>query len=226
MTDDSDDWEEFDESDVEERFRKERERELSPAGIAEQNNGLLRQYRHFRRAADAVAQAWWAHGQVAAVALIGSLARPPWKEVPRFSTYRREGIELWHECRDVDLALWLTELVDLNGLRKAKDKALRQLYQDERIGVASHQVDAFIFEPGTDRYLGRLCDFNQCPKGKRDCEVPGCGDVAFLKQYRGFRLRRDSLAEDRVLRLFDRGTGAVARAADLPLPDEDRAEDG
>ena len=35
----------------------------------------------------------------------------------------------------------------------------------------------FILKPGTDRYLGRLCDFNACPKGKAECRVPGCRDV-------------------------------------------------
>ena len=41
----------------------------------------------------------------------------------------------------------------------------------------------------TDRYLGRLCDFNACPKGKAECRVPGYGDVALLRQHEGFRWR-------------------------------------
>ena len=32
-------------------------------------------------------------------------ARPLWKEVPRFPTYRRAGIALWHECADLDIAI-------------------------------------------------------------------------------------------------------------------------
>jgi hypothetical protein len=47
------------------------------------------------------------------------------------------------------------------------------------ISVVDHQMDVFLFEPGTDRYLGRLCSFNQRPKEKRDCLVPGCGAVPF-----------------------------------------------
>lgn len=42
----------WDEIDIEERERQEEEHALSPAGIAEQNDGLLRRYREFRRAAD------------------------------------------------------------------------------------------------------------------------------------------------------------------------------
>ena len=43
--------------------------------------------------------------EVHAVAVIGLVAKALWKEVPRFSDFRREGIEVWHECRDLDLAL-------------------------------------------------------------------------------------------------------------------------
>lgn len=214
----------WDELDFEDRQAQEDERALSPAGIAEQNNGLLHQYRRFHRAADAVVAAWQERQEVAAVALIGSLAAAPWKEFPRFSPYRRERIALWHECKDVDLAVWLTDLGDLNGLRKAKDRALRQLLEETGIGVASHQLDAFILDPGTNRYLGRLCRFNCCPKGKRECLVPGCGAAKFLQQHEEFQWRPESLAEDRIVRLLDRASGRLARAADLPLPEDEHAD--
>ncbi len=81
MGDAEDDW---DETDLEAWESREVAQALSPAGIAEQNKLLLRQYRHFRRAADAVTTAWEERPEVAAVALIGSLATAPWKEVPPF----------------------------------------------------------------------------------------------------------------------------------------------
>lgn len=213
------DEENWDEIDFAEWERQEDERAVSPAGIAEQNDGMLRRYREFRRAADAVTAAWRDREEVAAVALIGSLAVAPWKEVPRFSPYRRAQIELWHECKDVDLAVWLTHLRDLNGLRRAKAQALRDL-AGETGGVADHQVDVFILEPGTDRYLGRLCQFNQCPKGKLECIVAGCGATTFLRQHEDFRWRPETLAGDRTVQLFDRATGRMRYAADLPLPIE------
>ena len=153
---------------------------LSERGIEQQNEMLLRRYREFRRGADAVAAAWRAHPEVIAVSLIGSVARDPWKEVPRFGPYRRARVALWHECKDVDLALWLEHLDSLDGLRRAKARALRTLWDEASIGIASHQVDVFILEPGTDRYLGRLRDFNTCPKGKAECRVRGLrrGDAA------------------------------------------------
>lgn len=216
------DW---DEADFEDWRLREGEHALSPAGIAEQNDGLLRRYREFRQAADAVAAAWRERSEVVAVALLGSLAVAPWKEVPRFAPYRRARIALWHECKDVDLAVWLAHLRDLDGVRRAKDRALRELQATSGIGVASHQVDAFILEPGTDRYLGRLCRFNRCPKGKRECLVPDCGAIRFLQQHQDFQWRPESLAADRVLHLFDRPTARVARAAELPLPPSDEEAD-
>lgn len=218
MSEFEDDW---DEIDLEEWERREEEHALSPDDIAEQNDGLLRRYREFRHAADAVVAAWRERREVAAVALIGSLAAAPWKEVPRFSPYRRARVALWHECKDVDLAVRLTDLGDLGGLRRAKDRALRALYEETGSGVASHHVDVFVLEPGTDRYLGRLCQFNRCPKGKSECMVPGCGARKFLRQHEGFQWRPESLAGERIVRLFDRATGQLYRAADLPLPEDE-----
>ena len=155
------------------------------------------------------------------MALLGSLAVAPWKEVPRFAPYRRARIALWHECKNLDLAVWLAHLRDLDGVRRAKDRALCGLQAVSGISVASHQVDAFVLEPGTDRYMGRLCRFNRCPKGKRECLVPGCGATSFLQQHEYFRWRPKSLATDRVLHLFDRTTSRLARTAELPLPASD-----
>jgi hypothetical protein len=164
------DW---DEAEFEDWRRREDEQAFSPAGIAEQNDGLLRRYREFGRAVDAVAAAWREHPEVVAVALLGSLVMTPWKEVPRFAPYRRARIALWHECKDLDLAVWLAHLGDLDGLRRAKDRALRELQATSGIGVASHQVDAFVLEPGTGRYLGRLCRCNRCPQGQDRVSRPG-----------------------------------------------------
>ena len=200
---------------------REEDHPLSERGIEQRNHALLRRYRELRHGADAVTAAWRVHPEVIAVSLIGSVARAPWKEVPRFAPYRRARVALWHECKDVDLALWLEHLDSLDGLRRAKARALRTLWDEASIGIASHQVDVFILEPVTGRYRGRLCDFNACPKGKIECRVPGCGDVALLRQHEGFRWRSESLAEGRAVRLFERATGLHRRAAELPLLEAD-----
>ena len=66
----------------------------------------------------------------------------------------------------MDLALCLFETTQLNGLRRAKAKVLLKPFHRETIGMVSHQVNVFILEHDTDRYLGRLCDFDACPKGQ------------------------------------------------------------
>ena len=66
------------------RAYDEEDHPLSEPGIEQRNHALLRRYREFRSGADAVAAAWRAHPEVLAVSLIGSVARAPWKEAPRF----------------------------------------------------------------------------------------------------------------------------------------------
>src|SRR5258708_4295369 len=75
--------------------------------IGEQNRSLVRRQREFRMAADVVTEAWMVFAEVRAIAVIGSVAVALWKEVPRFREFRRQGIEVWHECGDLDLALWI-----------------------------------------------------------------------------------------------------------------------
>ncbi|HET6622198.1 MAG TPA: hypothetical protein VFG64_19820 [Dongiaceae bacterium] len=184
--------------------------------IAEQDAYLLRRQAEFRLAADAVAKAFAAFPEVAAVALFGSVALPLEREVPRFREYRRAGMEVWHECKDVDLAVWIERVDNLEALAKAERRAVQRLHDETGIGVAHHQVDTFLIEPGSNRYLGRLCWYNHCPKGKEDCLAPGCGHSKFLKQHREFKLYPDALAEGRLIRLYDRATGTLRKAPPVP----------
>lgn len=194
------------------------------AEIEEENRFLLERQRQFRRAADVATEAWMAFAEVQAIAVIGSVARPLWKEVPRFREFRRRGIELWHECGDLDLALWIDSQHRLGELRRARDRALRAAYEaDAGMSVVGHQMDVFLFEPETDRYLGRLCSFSQCPKGKRDCLVPGCGAIAFNKRIAEFTPRADLLAPAQSAMLYRRGAGRLRSALDLPTVAQDQA---
>lgn len=187
------------------------------AVIDEQNGYLLRRQRDFRAAADIVAEAWLAFEEVEAIAVIGSVARPLWKEVPRFREFRRAGIEVWHECKDLDLALWVSSLHRLADLRRARDLALRDAYQaGQAAGVVGHQVDVFLIEPGSDRYLGRLCGYASCPKDKPACRTPGCGGIPFNKVVPGFQPYRDLLAPAAQAMLYRRGQGRLGFARDLP----------
>ena len=150
-------------------------------------------------------------------AVIGSAAKPLWKEVPRFREFRREGIEVWHECRDLDLALWIDSQHRLRDLRRAAAIALQKAYQAGLgTSVVSQQLDVFLFEPGGNRYLGRLCEFSQCPKGKPECRVPGCGETPFNKRVADFAPRPDLLASVERAVLYRRGAGRLRSALELP----------
>jgi hypothetical protein len=187
------------------------------AEIEEQNAYQLRRQREFRMAADLAADAWMAFPEVQAVAVIGSVAKALWKEIPRFREYRRAGVEVWHECKDLDLALWIDSQDRLRELRRASVRALQEAYESGAgVSVASHQMDIFLFEPGTDHYLGRLCAFNQCPKEKFDCLVPGCGAIPFNKRVADFKPRADLLAGAGDAMLYRRGEGRLRSALDLP----------
>jgi hypothetical protein len=98
---------------------------------------------------------------------------------------------------------------------RARSRAVINLFKETGIGVAHHQVDIFLFGKGWNDYLGRLCTYAQCPKGKVECLTPGCGREPFLKQHEGFVLEPGALAVDRAVPLFKRSSGFLRRACDL-----------
>jgi hypothetical protein len=64
-------------------------------------------------------------------------------------------------------------------------------------------MEIFIFEPENNQYIGRLCIFNECPKeGKKECLVPGCGEITFVKKVEGFTLYDDALAAEKSILLY------------------------
>ena len=130
---------------------------MRQSSIYWQNKSMEKQQRNFRAAADIVTAALMTFPEIAAIGLTGSTAKPLWKEVPRFREFKRAGIKVWHECGDVDLAVWLDARDHLGEMRLAKDRALRLAYEaGTSSGVANHQIDIFLFEPESDRYLGHM----------------------------------------------------------------------
>ncbi len=109
-------------------------------------------------------------------------------------------------------------------MRRSVNRPLPVIFEETGLGVASHQLDIFLLEPGTARYLGRLCQFKACPAAKADCLVPGCGAISFLQQHQEFVLQPDALSPACAVRLFDRTTGESRRAVDLPGPPEDKID--
>jgi hypothetical protein len=118
------------------------------AAIEQQNQALLRRQREFRLAADVVTDAWMAFAEVQAVAVIGSVAKVLWKGIPRCPDFRRAGIEVRHECGDLDLSLWIDSQKQIGSLRRAAAHALRAAFEHGAgTSVVSQQLDVFMIEP-------------------------------------------------------------------------------
>jgi hypothetical protein len=162
--------------------------------IEEQNRIFEKKRESLRRAGERVAEEFGKLDFVYKVVLFGSIAKPPYKEVPRF---RGAGVKLWHESKDVDLLVWVSDIAQLDALRLARGRAvnLHQLEAASKCwpGVPHHQVDVFLLEEGTNRYRGNLCIFGTCPKGHAECNDAGCGAQSFLRIYEGFHFDRNAL---------------------------------
>lgn len=182
---------------------------VSAGEIAQENAAMLKRRDAFRRVVEMAAIGFSKLPFVQKVVLFGSVAAPPKKEIPRFRRLRRARIEIYHECKDADVAVWVDDLTQLRALKRAVSDAtnvFNQLicHQEMLPGVAHHQVDVFLFEPGTNRYRGRLCIFGQCPKGKPECRVPGCGAQPFLQLHEEFEIHPRVFKEQPCVVLFER----------------------
>ena len=192
---------------------------VSVGEIEEANRRALERQRSFRDAAHAVAAALAKIPAVHKVMLFGSVAAPLPVEVPRFRRLRRARAEILHECKDVDLALWISDFTDLRSLKRAAARALAEWHgaHPNSPGVAHHQVDMFLLEASTDRFRGNLCHYGECPKGKPECAVLGCGASRFVQIREALSFRHDALAAGTVL--FERATALLRQAsADDDLP--------
>jgi hypothetical protein len=213
--------EDLDESDepelsYEEFLRQERE-PPTPRETEDQNAMMLRRQRNLRAAAEYVARELALLPEVERVAVFGSVTQSLKKEIPRFAKFRRNRIPVWHECNDVDLAVWTTDLTRLKNMQRARGWALNLLFAETEIGVSHFQVDVHILESGTDRYRGRLCDYGECPKARKEgCLVDGCGAQPFLRQFRDYTFDRFEFWDAPKEILFERD----ASSEYLTSPDE------
>ena len=139
----------------------------SARDIDVENLMMLKRQRNFRRAAEHVAEAIARQPAVHQIVLFGSAAMPLKKEIPRFRQFRRAGIAIWHECGDIDLAVWVDNLDCLNELRRSLSGALNELMQKSDIGVAHHQVDAHIMEPGSKPVPRPAMHIRSVPKARQ-----------------------------------------------------------
>jgi hypothetical protein len=138
---------------------------------------ILARREQFRLAAQLVAGEFSRLPSVHRVALIGSVAALPERDRPRVRR-RSSNASTWHDPKDVDLAVWVTDARGLADLRRARSRAVDELFH--RTG------------------------FGQCPKGKRECLVPHCGDRRFLRQFADFHFDPVAAVSPGAVTLFDR----------------------
>jgi len=114
------------------------------------------------------------------IKIIGSISRPLSKEIVKSGKYK--GKLLYHNCKDLDLLIWFSNLNELEKLRKSRFIALNKLLDEKKIGIAHHQIEIFIVDSLTDKYVGRFCFYKKCPNNKIECIQKDCGKVKLLKK--------------------------------------------
>ncbi len=160
----------------------ERNTPVSYGEIEQQDRAMLRRQEEFRKAARALAAKLALRPDVRKVVLFGSTALPLWKEVPRFFRLRTKSIKVYHECGNIDLAVWVTATSGAPEMRKACAAVVNELVEKEiHFSIASHYFCLHLVDAATGSYLGMVCHYNQCPKHKPACDAPGCGQQKFVQ---------------------------------------------
>ena len=171
---------------------------FGPGDVHQQNRRMIGRQEDLFTAATYVADEFLKLPEVQSVGVFGSVVAPLEKEIPPVSRFRRNRTAVYHECADVDMIVWMTDLSNLKALQTARGNALNRLLAEEEIGIPHFQVDVHILEPRTHRYRGRLCNYGECPKHSKDaCMVDGCGVQPFLRQIEGYKFQRLEFLADR-----------------------------
>ena len=92
------------------------------------------------------------------------------------------------QMKDVDLAIWISSTDELGLIRKALGMPMKEYISSGKFGVSNNEFDIFLLDAGINKYLGNLCRYATCPKGKDDCNVRGCGKVPHLQKFKQFVL--------------------------------------
>ncbi|MFN0075021.1 MAG: hypothetical protein ACKVY0_00970 [Prosthecobacter sp.] len=201
-SDDEPDWYE----EVGQRIEEsEKNTPVSYGEIYDEDRRMLRHQEDFRRAARLLSKNLEAMPEVTKVVLFGSTALPLWKEVPRFSRLRSRRIKIYHECSNIDLAIWVTTTARANDIRKLAPAVVNeQVDNDDHLSVAHHHYSMHLIDHRSANYLGMVCHYNQCPKRKEPCRVPGCGAQKFVRILPGFKLKPERLHSHNSQTLFVR----------------------
>ena len=173
--------------------------------IAGENIRMLHRRDEFRRVGEAVAQRLAEVPAVRRIVLFGSTVGQLRKELPRSGRFRRAGIEVWHECRNVNLAVWLDDLEYTQTLQQTRRSAVVEALARKKLDLDEQHVDIMLMQ-GEDECLGFLCCFDECPcAGKYDCLMTGCGATPRVRPLRGRQFHIERVPADRKTTLYERG---------------------
>jgi hypothetical protein len=136
------------------------------AAIRGEERGLLERQRVLCFVGDRMAAVLVQCRVIEAIALIGSVAGPMRREVPRFAPHKQLRLSIARECKDVDIAVSVSRLDGLDELRRARGRVVGGIVAECDHGPAIYKIEFFLLEPATNPYLGRLCYCRQCPAGK------------------------------------------------------------
>jgi hypothetical protein len=183
----------------------ERDALMSVGEIRKEDEMMLRRQEEFRLAAKLLAKRYAEMPVVHTVKLFGSVALPLWKEVPRFSRFRQRRVKIYHECSNVDLAVWVDSSSMASNMRRMISTLVNELVaNDIHFSLASHHFSVHLVDHATSRYLGMVCHFNKCPKAKPECQVAGCGAQQFVRILPWFKFKPARLNADNSQILFQR----------------------
>lgn len=178
---------------------------VSVGEIQDQDASLLRRQENFRKAARCVTSHLAKQPEITKIVLFGSTAIPLWKEVPSFFRFRHKRIKLFHECANIDLAIWVTSPAFAPALRRIIGQTVNELVEKKiHLSAAPHDFCLHLVKAQTKAYLGMVCHYNRCPKRKPACEVPGCGENAFVRILPGFHFKPNRLGPLNSQVLFER----------------------
>lgn len=162
--------------------QSEQDTPVSYGEIYEEDQRMLKHQEDFRKAARLLTRHLADMDEVQKIVLFGSTALPLWKEVPCFSRLRERRIKIYHECHNIDLAIWVTSTARADDMRRLTSHTVNELLDnDVHLSVAHHHFCMHLVDQATGRYLGMVCHYNKCPKQKEACRVPGCGAQKFVQ---------------------------------------------
>ncbi len=111
----------------------------------------LRRQKLFRWAAQLLAHNLAMVPEVQRVAAFGAVAQPLRLENAPFHHYRRSGVQVLHQCRDVDLAISIPVDCMLQPLKKAVKNTISLLQETAYGGVAPQHLDLHLMDADTGK---------------------------------------------------------------------------